>query len=185
MKSRQEIAIFSTSFLDLLSCGMGAVVLLCLVFAASKTMQGAVTGETTFLSFAVVSPVGPHGSPLIRVVADIDGTSIGPGETNVVKGTKVAVQPAELGSDSYQMIVTGSSLSSHDRVHVHLYDLNGIHGARLAPHGTVAVAEVVLKISRTGPGGTSDSEAKLTFARPSLSASLEGIDTASFDLKWE
>jgi hypothetical protein len=68
---RPELQVFSLSFLDLLSCAFGGVVLLVVVFAATlETEQHEDTGRFLFAEIEVVAPRAAHRDLEDRIARD-------------------------------------------------------------------------------------------------------------------
>jgi len=115
---------FGTSFLDLLSCGMGAVVLLCLIFAASKKGGGDFEGDAAFISIEATG-----GRVGLRFIPS-NGPAVTPGGRGSALSS-VLVQPAEPGARSYQLVVDEASAAS-DKLQLFIFDSDAAPGrARL------------------------------------------------------
>jgi len=176
MRTR-EITVFSTSFLDLLSCGFGAVILLCLVFAASKVSQGRVRGETTMLRIRSVGATG-EPAPLLGVYIEMgdlhNGLLVAGGQPLVEAGYKLSILPQELGKTEYTLVLTGERFGPRDRVFVFVFDFAE------APRSTFTVT-----VETFGKGRSERGQEQLKPGAAIRSFSLEGLEASPFSFRWQ
>lgn len=138
-----SVQTFGTSFLDLLSCGMGAVVLLCLIFAASKKGGGDFEGDAAFISIEVEG-----GRVGLRYKPD-DGPALAPGERSASSSSMI-VEPNLSGARAYQLVVD-EARSKRDSLLLFIYESDFQPGR----------AELTVKIMSESKAGTATHEIKL------------------------
>ncbi|AWM40130.1 hypothetical protein GobsT_14420 [Gemmata obscuriglobus] len=176
MRTR-EITVFSTSFLDLLSCGLGAVILLCLVFAASKMSQGRVKGETTLIRVRVVPHTG-SAPPKLGVYVELGdvGCRLSAGEPPLaVGGVKLSIIPQDLGANEYTVVLTGERFDRTHRVGVYIHDYAD------APRQGIDV-----EVERYGKGASTKDKVQLKPGEAAhRSFTLEGVESDTYSFRWE
>lgn len=131
-----SVQTFGTSFLDLLSCGMGAVVLLCLIFAASKKGGGDFEGDAAFISIEVEG-----GRVGLRFMPD-GRPAVTPGGGHGSASSSVLVQPSRPGSRSYQLVVDEAK-AERDALQLFIFDGD-------APPGRAGLTVTVESESQAG-----------------------------------
>lgn len=167
-----SVSPFGMSFLDVLSCGFGAVILLCLIFAGSKKNRGDISGSTTIISCRVVSSK-TGVSPLIGVFGEIDGVQLLPGDVS----RKLTIQPETMGAGIYNLLLEVDDFEADDVFAVFLNDLNN--------HSGNVVVEIRRNGVLTGGDGTGGSQSEnvqrlqLSSATPIVVLSMSDLTRVS------
>ena len=106
MRTR-ETNVFSTSFLDLLSCGMAAVIVLCFIFAAKQTEDGDVEGDAVAVDVSC-------GEAALGVVLEVDPERYYVGDTR--RPPSVVVTPWVTGESHYRLMIDRTVVTSVDTI---------------------------------------------------------------------
>ena len=181
MKNRQ-VTVFNMAFLDLLSCGMGALILLALVFAASKTEDARREGTVRMLTVSVDQPPGaivPY--PLIGIYAHVNGTHYRPDQSHLPPApgaAKVSLRftPERSGDSGYTVMLRIPQPAANDYLAVYLYDLQT--PPQRPPAVTVAVSSRLI-----GAGGE-PVKFELTTTSALRKLKLADLNQPKFELEW-
>jgi len=149
---RRDLTIFSTSFLDLLSCGLGAIILLFLIFAGSKTTKEMYRGGAGVLLISVTNPA----SARIGVYVEFPGSprvyATGRDPTSVVE-----IEPNVEGARDYVLVLNREMFRPTDRVVIYPFDIAEAASdisVTIVGEGTLSGARVQRLLKLGGPDYT-------------------------------